>query len=58
MFQIKTPKKVTIPEPSYKIPTEDESQSYLFGNTSKVNPEVSLCLIYVYSMSAVFLCCN
>lgn len=35
VYRIKTPKKVTIPEPSYKIPTEDESQSYLFGNSSK-----------------------
>ncbi|XP_048734935.1 WD repeat-containing protein 64-like isoform X4 [Ostrea edulis] len=35
VYRIKTPKKVTIPEPSYKIPMEDESQSYLFGNTSK-----------------------
>uniref|UniRef100_A0A8W8ID64 Uncharacterized protein n=2 Tax=Magallana gigas TaxID=29159 RepID=A0A8W8ID64_MAGGI len=35
VYRIKTPKKVTIPEPSYKIPTEDESQSYLFGNASK-----------------------
>ncbi|XP_048734937.1 WD repeat-containing protein 64-like isoform X6 [Ostrea edulis] len=40
VYRIKTPKKVTIPEPSYKIPMEDESQSYLFGNTSKfqLNP--------------------
>lgn len=39
VYRIKTPKKVTIPEPSYKIPTEDESQSYLFGNASKEKAE-------------------
>ncbi|XP_048734938.1 WD repeat-containing protein 64-like isoform X7 [Ostrea edulis] len=39
VYRIKTPKKVTIPEPSYKIPMEDESQSYLFGNTSKEKVE-------------------
>ncbi|KAK3093696.1 hypothetical protein FSP39_018996 [Pinctada imbricata] len=36
VYRIKTPKKVTIPEPSYKLPIEDESRSYLFGGgTSK-----------------------
>ncbi|XP_048734936.1 WD repeat-containing protein 64-like isoform X5 [Ostrea edulis] len=60
VYRIKTPKKVTIPEPSYKIPMEDESQSYLFGNTSKSVPHTAPPLVtprkpqYVPHMTRIY----
>ena len=35
-FQVRTPKKIKEPELAYKIPTEDESASFLFSGASKV----------------------